>query len=426
MSVIPLAQRVRPQSIEQFVGQEHLVGPKGSLKCFFEGQSLRSMIFWGPPGSGKTALAEILSKRQSRPFVKLSAIDSSVKQVREVLAKSSKEKEAKNKTVLLIDEIHRFSKSQQDSLLEGVETGMITLIGATTENPGFEVINALLSRCFVYTLKPLTESNLKTILTLAIKRDALLKSRDIRLNETDVLIESSGGDARKMLSIFELLVLSSDSTKPLKVTNAIVQQTFQTQQFAFDKKGDSYYDLISAFIKSIRGSDPNAALYWLASMLELGQDPIFISRRLIILASEDIGLANPNALLLANATFDAVQKIGMPEARIILSQCVIYLASSPKSNSAYVAIKNAEKLYHQNSNLSVPLHLRNAPTKFHKSMGSGIDYKYAHDYSNQFVIQNYMPIEIKHSQIYFPRNNPREKKLKDDLQKLWADYYFFE
>ncbi len=423
MNTIPLAQRVRPQTINQFVGQKHLVGPKGSLHCFLDGQSLRSMIFWGPPGSGKTALAEILAKRQSRPFVKLSAIHTSVKQIREVLAQSKNQSSIENRTVLLVDEIHRFSKSQQDSLLEGVETGIITLISATTENPGFEVINALLSRCLVYILNPLTEAELKTILEQAIQRDEVLNKRDIHLKQTDALMISAGGDARKMLSIFELLVISCDQSKPLTVTNELIQQTLQTKNFVFDKKGDAYYDRISAFIKSIRGSDPNAALYWLASMIESGQDPVFIARRLIILASEDIGLANPNALLLANATFEAVQKIGLPEAKIILSQCVIYLASSAKSNSAYIAIKNAEKLHRQNPNLSVPMHLRNAPTAFHKSLGAAKNYKYAHDYPNEFVIQDYMPEKIKNSQVYFPNNNPQEEKLRRRLEKLWNEIY---
>ncbi len=423
MNTIPLAQRVRPQTIHQFIGQQHLVGPRGSLNCFFNGQSLRSMIFWGPPGSGKTALAEILAKGQSRPFVKLSAIDTSVKQIREVLTQSKNQSSIENRTVLLVDEIHRFSKSQQDSLLEGVETGIITLICATTENPGFEVINPLLSRCLVYLLNPLTKSELKTILKQAIQLDEILKTRDIHLKQTDALMISSGGDARKMLSIFELVVLSSIDTKPLTITNELIQQTLQTKNFVFDKKGDSYYDRISAFIKSIRGSDPNAALYWLASMIELGQDPIFIARRLIILASEDIGLANPNALLLTNATFEAVQKIGLPEAKIILSQCVIYLAASEKSNSAYMGIKNAEKLHHQNPNLSVPLHLRNAPTRFHKALGAAKNYNYAHDYPNEFVVQDYMPEKIKHSQIYFPNNNPQEEKLRNRLEKLWATIY---
>ncbi|MCY4562495.1 MAG: replication-associated recombination protein A [Flavobacteriaceae bacterium] len=423
METIPLAQRVRPQTIDEFIGQDHLVGPEGALRIFLDQSMLRSMLFWGPPGTGKTALGEILSKNTSRPFVKISAIHTSVKQVRQILDHSKQQPSSDKRTILFVDEIHRFNKAQQDCLLEGVESGIITLIGATTENPGFEVINALLSRCLVFIFNPLTDKELKGILVQAIENDHVLNQRTIHLVQTDALFFSAGGDARKMLGIFEMIILSSNQNESVSITDKLVLNTLQSQGHLLDKKGDKYYHSISALIKSIRGSDPNAGLYWLACLIEGGQDPIYIARRLIILAAEDIGLANPNSLLLANATFDSVQKIGLPEAKIILSQCVIYLSVSPKSNSAYKAIKNAEKLIKKNPNLLVPLHLRNASTRLDKSLGAGLNYMYAHDYPDGFVTQNYLPEKISGALLYHPADNNHERKFRERLKKLWSNLY---
>jgi putative ATPase len=421
---IPLAERIRPRQLSDYIGQEHLVGPKGALSSGIQNGTLPSVIFWGTPGIGKTTLANIIAKETQRPFYTLSAISSGVKEVREVIQKAQQSNGLfENKTpILFIDEIHRFSKSQQDSLLGAVEKGWITLIGATTENPSFEVISALLSRCQVYVLNPFGKKELQQLLDRAVKEDTVLKEKDIVVKETDALFKFSGGDARKLLNIFELLI-ASFTDKKITITNQLVQEKILQNPALYDKGGDQHYDIISAFIKSIRGSDPNAAVYWLARMLEGGEDIKFIARRMVILASEDIGNANPTALVIATNTFQSVSIIGMPESRIILSQCAIYLATSPKSNSSYLAIEKARKLVHETGDLSVPLALRNAPTTLMKELDYGKEYKYAHDYEGNFVKQEFLPKELENSKIYSPGQNTRETAILDFLKKRWKDKY---
>ncbi|MBT5975407.1 MAG: replication-associated recombination protein A, partial [Flavobacteriaceae bacterium] len=382
----PLAERMRPKSLGEYFGQDHLVGPKGSLTQMISNGVFPSLIFWGPPGTGKTTLAQLLALEKERPFYQLSAINAGVKEIREIISKAEHSGGlfSGKSPILFIDEIHRFSKSQQDSLLNAVEKGIITLIGATTENPSFEVINALLSRCQVYVLNTLKKEDLEKILNHALEKDSIIKEYKIQLKETEALIELAGGDARKLLSLLEL-VIQANSKEKLILTNDLVFETVQTNSVLFDKNGDFHYDIVSAFIKSIRGSDPNGAIYWLARMIEGGEDIGFIARRMLILAAEDIGIANPTALVLANSTFQAVNSVGYPEGRILLSECALYLATSPKSNTAYKAIGAAQEKVRQTGNLPVPLHLRNAPTKLMKEMGYGEDYKYAHDFQNQFV-----------------------------------------
>jgi len=419
----PLAERMRPENINDYVGQYHLLGPDAVLRRSIESNNLPSMILWGPPGVGKTTLAYIISKRLNRPFFNLSAINAGVKDVREVIEQANLSKAMfQDQPILFIDEIHRFSKSQQDSLLSAVERGLVTLIGATTENPSFEVISALLSRCQVYTLKPLDESDLVTLLQKALANDPVLKEKKIIIDEHEVLLRISGGDARKLLNVLEL-VSNALPEGNHHINNEFVLKQVQQNMALYDKAGEQHYDIISAFIKSIRGSDPNAAVYWLARMIEGGEDPSFIARRLLILASEDIGNANPNALLLANNCFQAVNVIGWPESRIILSQTVTYMASSVKSNAAYEAINKAQALVKQTGDLSVPLHLRNAPTKLMKNLNYGKEYKYAHAYDGNFVEQEFMPKEIRGQQLYDPGKNPSEQKLREHLRKLWKDKY---
>ena len=420
----PLAERMRPKSLADYFGQDHLVGSQGSLTQMITNGIFPSLIFWGPPGTGKTTLAQLLALEKERPFYQLSAINTGVKEIREIIHKAEHSGGlfSGKSPILFIDEIHRFSKSQQDSLLNAVEKGVITLIGATTENPSFEVINALLSRCQVYVLKSLEKKDLKKILTYALEKDDFLKEIDIQLNETEALIELAGGDARKLLSLLEL-VIQANGNKTIKITNDMVFQTVQTSSVLFDKNGDFHYDIVSAFIKSIRGSDPNGAIYWLARMIEAGEDIGFIARRLLILAAEDIGIANPTALVLANSTFQAVTSVGYPEGRILLSECVIYLATSPKSNTAYKAINEAQEKVRQTGNLPIPLHLRNAPTKLMKELGYGEDYKYAHDYKNQFIEQEFLPEEIKGTTLYQPGDNQKEKSIRDFLKSRWNKKY---
>jgi putative ATPase len=415
----PLAERLRPQTLDTYIGQKHLVGEKAILRQMIESGHIASFILWGPPGVGKTTLAKIIANKLDRPFYTLSAISSGVKDVREVIEKAKANRFfSQANPILFIDEIHRFSKSQQDSLLGAVENGTVTLIGATTENPSFEVITPLLSRCQVYVLKPLDKEDLLELTDRAVKTDVELKNRNIVFKETESLLRFSGGDARKLLNIIELVV-NSDQSDEIIFTNDIVTERLQQNPSAYDKDGEMHYDIISAFIKSIRGSDPDAAIYWLARMVAGGEDPKFIARRLVISASEDIGLANPNALLLANACFDALQKIGWPEGRIILAETTVYLASSPKSNSAYLAIDDALALVERTGNLPVPLHLRNAPTKLMKDLNYGKDYKYSHNYTNHFVEQEFMPTELKDERIWKIQNNPTETKLGDWLRTLW-------
>jgi putative ATPase len=415
----PLAERLRPKTLDQLVGQEHLTGKGSILRAAIEHGKPPSMILWGPPGSGKTTLAHIISQTLKVPFFTLSAISSGVKEVREVIDK------AKDKigTVLFIDEIHRFNKGQQDALLGAVEKGIITLIGATTENPSFEVNSALLSRCQVYVLKPLDEKDLVHLLKEAIKQDEELKDRKIELKETEALIRISGGDARKLLNLLELVSDSGQAGEMLIVTDDLVMEVAQQRIALYDKKGEQHYDIISAFIKSIRGSDPNAAVYWLARMIQGGEDVKFIARRLLILASEDIGNANPNALLLANATFEAVNKIGYPESNLILSQCAIYLASSAKSNSATVAIGQAQSAVKEQGDLPVPLHIRNAPTRLMKELNYGKGYQYSHSYDNNFSSQEYLPDSIIGTRFYDPGKNAREEELRKFLKALWGEKY---
>jgi putative ATPase len=419
----PLAERMRPKTLDDYVGQKHLVGPGAVLRKAIESGVLPSMIFWGPPGVGKTTLAYIISQTLYRPFFSLSAINSGVKDVREVIEKASLLKEqGEILPILFIDEIHRFSKSQQDSLLGAVERGIVTLIGATTENPSFEVIGALLSRCQVYILQPLVEDDLVSLIEKAKKEDVVLKDKKIDIKEYEALIRLSGGDARKLLNIFELLVNAFDGKK-ITITNDIVLEHVQQNMALYDKAGEQHYDIISAFIKSMRGSDPNGAVYWLARMIVGGEDPLFIARRMLILASEDIGNANPNALLLAQACFEAVNVIGMPESQLILSQTVIYLATSAKSNSATTAIGAAIALVRETGDLPVPLHLRNAPTKLMKNIGYGKDYKYAHSFEGNFVNQDFLPDAIRGTKIYDPGNNAKENETKEKLKKLWGERY---
>jgi putative ATPase len=418
----PLAERMRPHSLAQYTGQQHLVGEGAVLRKAIENNHIPSMIFWGPPGVGKTTLAFIISQSLDRPFFSLSAINSGVKDVRDMIEKAAQYKKGGIVPVLFIDEIHRFSKSQQDSLLGAVERGLVTLIGATTENPSFEVISALLSRCQVYVLQNLSEDELISLLNNAIKNDEVLKTKKIELKETEALIRLSGGDGRKLLNIFELLV-NSTNEKKVVITNDFVLSHVQQNMALYDKTGEQHYDIISAFIKSIRGSDPNAAVYWLARMIEGGEDPKFIARRLLILASEDIGNANPNALLLANNCFQAVNVIGWPESRIILSQAVTYMASSAKSNASYEAIGKAQALVKQTGDLPVPLHLRNAPTKLMKNMDYGKDYKYAHAFENNFTEQEFFPEKLSSTKLYEPQQNPAEQKTRAHLKELWKKKY---
>ncbi len=420
----PLAERIRPKSLEEYLSQEHLIGNDGSLTQQIKKGLIPSLILWGPPGVGKTTLANIIANESGRPFYTLSAINSGVKEVREVIDKAKNSGglfTAKN-PILFIDEIHRFSKSQQDSLLGAVEKGWITLIGATTENPSFEVIPALLSRCQVYTLNPFGREELEALLKRAMREDEFLKPKNINLKETDSLLRLSGGDARKLLNIFELIISSQDQDK-ITITNDLVSKLVQQNTVRYDKTGEQHYDIISAFIKSVRGSDPNASVYWLARMIEGGEDLKFIARRMIILASEDIGNANPTALIMANNTFQAVNTIGYPEARIILSQCAVYLASSPKSNASYMAINKAQQLVKQTGDLSVPLHIRNAPTKLMKELGYGEDYKYAHEHENNFVKQEFLPKEITNTKLYEPGDNQRENAFRTFLKTRWGDKY---
>ncbi len=420
----PLAERVRPKNLKEYISQNHLVGENGSLTAQIKRGTIPSLILWGPPGTGKTTLATIIANESKRPFYSLSAINSGVKDIREVINKAKDSSglfTAKN-PILFIDEIHRFSKSQQDSLLGAVEKGWVTLIGATTENPSFEVIPALLSRCQVYILNAFGKEDLEALLKRAIEEDSLLKEKNIILKETEALLRFSGGDGRKLLNIFELVINSEDSKK-ITITDKLVMSKVQKNTVLYDKTGEQHYDIISAFIKSIRGSDPNGAVYWLARMIEGGEDVKFIARRMLISASEDIGLANPTALVIANSTFQAVTTIGYPEARIILSQCAIYLASSPKSNASYMAIGKAQQLVKQTGDLSVPLPLRNAPTKLMKDLGYGEDYKYAHNYENNFVDEEFLPEELSGTALYKPGSNQREKAITDFLKKRWKNKY---
>ena len=420
----PLAERLRPSTLDGFVGQQHIVGEGAILRKMVESGKILSFILWGPPGTGKTTLAKIIANKLNRPFYTLNAVSAGVKDVREIIekAKSAPLFNSGGSPILFIDEIHRFSKSQQDSLLSAVETGVVTLIGATTENPSFEVIRPLLSRCQMYVLKSLEKEDLLSLLDHAITKDEILLKRQVQIKESDALLAHSGGDARKLLNVLELVV-EADNETPVIITNEKVKQRILLNPAAYDKDGEMHYDIISAFIKSIRGSDPDAALYWLARMIEGGEDPAFIARRLVISASEDVGLANPNALLLANAAFDAVMKIGWPEGRIPLAEATVYLATSPKSNSAYEGINSALQLVRETGNLPVPLHLRNAPTKLMKDLGYAKDYKYAHAYEGHFVHQQFMPDEVKDTRIWHPQNNAQEVKLKERMQTLWGDKF---
>lgn len=423
MNTTPLAERLRPKSLDDFIGQEHLIGKNGVLLKTLKNNIIPSIIFWGPPGVGKTTLANIIANQLDRPFYTLSAINSGVKDVREVITKaSSLGLFGKNVPILFIDEIHRFSKSQQDSLLNAVEKGIVTLIGATTENPSFEVISALLSRCQVYVLESFDKTHLLQLLDQAIQKDDILSQKNINIKESDALLRLSGGDGRKLLNVFELVV-NTQNTTDITITNDLVMESAQENIALYDKSGEQHYDIISAFIKSIRGSDPNAAVYWLARMLEGGEDIKFIARRLIILASEDIGNANPTALIMANNCFQSVNVIGMPEARIILSQTAIYLASSPKSNSSYMAINEAQEMVRTKGALSVPLELRNAPTKLMKDLDYGKEYAYAHNYANNFVEQEFLPNEIKGEVFYNPSDNKRENQIRKFLNSRWNDKY---
>ncbi len=419
----PLAERIRPKTLEDYISQQHLVGKNGILTQHIKRGLIPSLILWGPPGIGKTTLANIIANVSERPFYTLSAINSGVKDIREVIDKAKKSGglfTTKN-PILFIDEIHRFSKSQQDSLLGAVEKGWITLIGATTENPSFEVIPALLSRCQVYILNSFDKEDLIALLHRAMEKDVIISKKKITIKETDALLQVSGGDARKLLNIFELLVNSEDS--PIEITNTLVLSKIQKNTVRYDKTGEQHYDIVSVFIKSIRGSDPNAAVYWLARMIEGGEDVKFIARRMLILASEDIGNANPTAFILANNTFQAVAVIGNPESRIILSQCAVYLANSAKSNASYMAIGKAQDLVRKTGDLSVPLHLRNAPTKLMKDLDYGKNYQYSHNYEGNFVHQEFLPDEIINTKLYEPGNNPREHQFRDILQKRWKDKY---
>ncbi len=422
--VAPLAERIRPQQLEDYISQQHLVGPNGSLTQQIAKGIIPSLIFWGPPGTGKTTLAQIISQESKRPFYTLSAINSGVKDIREVIekAKQSGGLFTSKNPILFIDEIHRFSKSQQDSLLAAVEKGWITLIGATTENPSFEVIPALLSRCQVYTLNAFNKEDLEALLHRAMQTDVVLQGKKINLAETEALLRLSGGDGRKLLNLFELIVNASNEDEIL-ITNDRVLELAQQNTVLYDKTGEQHYDIVSAFIKSIRGSDPNGAVYWLARMIEGGEDVKFIARRMLILSSEDIGNANPTAFIMANNTFQAVATIGYPESRIILSQCAVYLATSPKSNASYQAIGKAQQIVKQTGDLSVPIHLRNAPTPLMKELGYGEEYKYSHDYANNFAEQEFLPEAITGTAIYEPGNNARENSTREFLKNRWKDKY---
>jgi putative ATPase len=419
----PLAERMRPKSLEEYLGQKHLIGANGALTPILKNGNLPSMILWGPPGTGKTTLARLIADQKERPFYQLSAINSGVKEIREILQKAEHAGGlfTKKNPILFIDEIHRFSKSQQDSLLGAVEKGSITLIGATTENPSFEVINSLLSRCQVYTLNPLDKKQLQELISNTLKNDSEVSSKKIEIIEDEALLKISGGDARKLLSALELVI--SSTPEPIRIENAIVLEKVQTKMALFDKNGDLHFDIISAFIKSIRGSDPNASVYWLARMIEGGEEIKFIARRMLIIASEDIGNANPNALVLANNTFQAVNVLGFPEARIPLSQCAIYLACSEKSNASYEAIDKAEQIVKKTGNLGVPLQLRNAPTKLTKELGHGKNYLYAHSHENNFVKMEFLPDEIKGQRFFKPGNNSKELQLRKFLKSKWKDKY---
>ena len=419
----PLAERMRPKTLDDYIGQKHLVGEGAVLRKMIDAGRISSFILWGPPGVGKTTLAQIIANRLETPFYTLSAVTSGVKDVRDVIDKARSNRFfSQQSPILFIDEIHRFSKSQQDSLLGAVETGVVTLIGATTENPSFEVIRPLLSRCQLYVLKSLEKEDLLELLRHTLECDALMKEKQVELRETDAMLRYSGGDARKLLNILELVV-EADTEVPVVITDEKVVERLQQNPLAYDKDGEMHYDIISAFIKSIRGSDPDGALYWLARMVEGGEDPAFIARRLVISASEDIGLANPNALLLANAAFDAVMKIGWPEGRIPLAEATVYLATSPKSNSAYEGINTALDLVRRTGNLPVPLHLRNAPTKLMKQLGYGKDYKYAHAYEGHFVKQQFLPDEVQHERLWHAQDNPAETKLKERMINLWGERF---
>lgn len=420
----PLAERLRPKTLDDYIGQKHLVGKDAVLRRMVDSGHISSFILWGPPGVGKTTLAQIVANMLHTQFFTLSAVTSGVKEVRDVIEQAQKSSLFNNgKTpILFIDEIHRFSKSQQDSLLGAVEKGVIRLIGATTENPSFEIIRPLLSRCQLYTLNPLDENDLKELIHSALTKDEFLKKRSIKVDEYEALINFAGGDARKLLNILDI-VTGAETADEIHITNEMVVKVLQQNPAAYDKGGEMHYDIISAFIKSIRGSDPDAAIYWLARMIEGGEDPAFIARRLVISASEDIGLANPNALLLANAAFDAVMKVGWPEGRIPLAEATVYLATSPKSNSAYMAINSALQLVKETGNCPVPLHLRNAPTKVMAELGYGVDYKYAHDYKGHFVNQQYMPDKLKNNRIWHAQENPAEVKLQERMVSLWGDRF---
>ena len=423
----PLAERLRPRTLDEYIGQQHLVGEGAVLRKMIEAGRISSFILWGPPGVGKTTLAQIIANKLETPFYTLSAVTSGVKDVRDVIERAQKGRFFNEASpILFIDEIHRFSKSQQDSLLGAVEKGIVTLIGATTENPSFEVIRPLLSRCQLYVLKSLGKEDLEELLKRALTKDVVLREKNIELNETSALLRYSGGDARKLLNILELTVESAGNVEPIVITDEMVVNCLQQNPLAYDKDGEMHYDIISAFIKSIRGSDPDAALYWMARMIEGGEDPQFIARRMVISASEDIGLANPNALLLANAAFDTVMKIGWPEARIALAECCVYLATSPKSNSAYLAIDKALGLVRETGNQPVPLHLRNAPTKLMKDLGYHDGYKYPHDYAGHFTPQQYMPDDLQNERLWHAQHSPAEEKLYERMENYWGERFASE
>jgi putative ATPase len=423
----PLAERLRPRTLDEYIGQQHLVGEGAVLRKMIDAGRISSFILWGPPGVGKTTLAQIIANKLETPFYTLSAVTSGVKDVRDVIERAQKGRFFNEASpILFIDEIHRFSKSQQDSLLGAVEKGIVTLIGATTENPSFEVIRPLLSRCQLYVLKSLEKEDLEELLQRALTKDVVLREKNIELNETSALLRYSGGDARKLLNILELTVESAGNVEPIVITDEMVENCLQQNPLAYDKDGEMHYDIISAFIKSIRGSDPDAALYWMARMIEGGEDPQFIARRMVISASEDIGLANPNALLLANAAFDTVMKIGWPEARIALAECCVYLATSPKSNSAYLGINDALQLVQQTGNLPVPLPLRNAPTKLMKDLGYHDGYKYPHDYPGHFTPQQYMPDALQDARLWHAQHSPAEEKLYERMVNYWGKRFASE